>query len=180
MPPLEVREVCEAHRARIHRAALTLTGNPWDADDLTQETFLALARRPDSFGGRSRVFTWLYGILLNLDRHRRRRSAAGQRVLRVVWDQETVERAEQSASAAVETREWQTSLWARVADLPDGQRHALALRFSAELSYEEIADVLGCPLGTVKSRIFHGLERLREMLADDQREATDQLRRRPR
>ena len=43
-----------------------LTGNPWDADDLAQETFLVVARRGADFEGRSSLYTWLYGILLNL------------------------------------------------------------------------------------------------------------------
>ena len=53
-------------------------------------------------------------------------------------------------------------LWSKVAQLPDGQRQTLVLRFSEGLRYEEIADVLGCPLGTVKSRIHNGLLRLRQ------------------
>ena len=54
-----------------------------------------------------------------------------------------------------------------MARLPNGQRQVLVLRFSEHLRYDEIAEVLECPLGTVKSRIFHGLAALREMLAED-------------
>jgi len=54
-----------------------------------------------------------------------------------------------------------------VARLPDGQRQALVLRFSEHLSYEEVAKALGCPLGTVKSRIFNGLQSLKSMLSAD-------------
>ena len=164
MKPLDIEAASEQHFARIHRAALVLCGNPWDADDLAQETFLILARQQASFQGRSSVYTWLYGILLNLDRRQRRRYGLGRRKLRVLWENHSEEIAAPGADAAAEVAEWKRSLWARVALLPDGQRQALVLRFSAGLRYEEVAEVLECPLGTVKSRIFHGLAALRRIL----------------
>ena len=62
-------------------------------------------------------------------------------------------------------------LGAVVALLPEGQRQSLVLRFSEGLRYEEIAEVLECPLGTVKSRIFHGLAALRRILDSEGEEA---------
>ena len=162
---LDVRNAIEEHFPRIHRAALMLTGNPWDADDLAQETFLVLARQASCFAGRSSLYTWLYGILLNLERHERRRNGLHRRKLQVLWDGEPAEgRAIPAADVGAEVAEWKKSLWSFVARLPDGQRQALVLRFSERLAYHEIAEVLGCPLGTVKSRIFNGLVTLREML----------------
>ena len=64
---LDLGRVWEEHAERIRRAALMLCGNPWDADDLAQETFLVLADNPARFAGRSRLSTWLYGVLLNLE-----------------------------------------------------------------------------------------------------------------
>ncbi len=162
---MNVHETAERYFARIHRAALVLCGNPWDADDLAQETFLVMARESHKFGGRSSVYTWLYGILLNLDRRHRRQHGMRRNKLKVLWNNEgSVERSTPAAETAIEATEWKRSLWGRVADLPDGQRHALVLRFSEQLPYEEIAAVLECPLGTVKSRIFHGLAALRELM----------------
>lgn len=157
--------------ARIHRAALVLSGNPWDADDLTQETFLVLARQAGHFQGRSSIYTWLYGVLLNLDRRQRRRYGMQRRKLRVLWGDQPAAPAMPGADAAVEVAEWKQSLWARVAQLADGQRHALVLRFSEGLRYEEIAEIQECPLGTVKSRIFHGLAALRRVLDAEGEEA---------
>lgn len=162
----------EEHFPRIYRAALVLSGNPWDADDLAQETFLILARQGHKFEGRSSLYTWLYGVLLNLDRRERRRYGLRRRKLRVLWDNEpSAEQSSPGADAAVEVAEWKKSLWARVARLPDGQRESLVLRFSEGLRYEEIAEVLDCPLGTVKSRIFHGLAALRRLLDEEGEEA---------
>ena len=86
----------------------------------------------------------------------------------VLWQNEpNRERTVPAAETRIEVAEWKESLWAWVDRLPDGQRHALVLRFSEGLRYDEIAEALDCPLGTVKSRIFHGLAGLRQMLADD-------------
>jgi len=163
--PLDVEQTIQQYFPRIHRAALVLSGNPWDADDLAQETFLVMARQIQQFEGRSSLYTWLYGILLNLDRRERRRYGLRRRKLQVLWDNEpTQPRTTPAAETAVEVTEWKNSLWARVAKLPDGQRQALVLRFSEQLRYDEIAEALDCPLGTVKSRIFHGLLALRQVM----------------
>lgn len=154
---------------RIHRAALVLSGNPWDADDLAQETFLIYARGPEKFQGRSSIYTWLYGILLNIERKQRRRRGMHLQKLQVLSDNTDPARlVSPPAEAAIEVSEWKSSLWIYVARLPDGQRQALVLRFSEGLRYEEIADILECPVGTVKSRIFHGLAALRNALKSDQ------------
>ncbi|MEX2188160.1 MAG: RNA polymerase sigma factor [Pirellulales bacterium] len=165
---IDVDEVTREYFARIHRAALVLTGSPWDADDLAQETFMVLTRSADRFEGRSNVYTWLYGILLNLDRRERRRAGMRNRKLRTAWEAAPKgERSVPSAETPIEVAEWKKSLWAVVAQLPDGQRETLILRYSEHLSYEEIAGVMKCPVGTVKSRVFHGVASLREKLADD-------------
>jgi RNA polymerase sigma-70 factor (ECF subfamily) len=163
---LDVRQITEEYFARIHRAALVMTGNPWDADDLAQETFMVLAGQIDRFQGRSSIYTWLYGILLNLERRKRRREGTWRRKLRVLWggDASPTE-AGAEAESPVEIAEWQRSLWAQVAKLPDGQRQTLVLRFSEHMSYEEIAEVLICPVGTVKSRMHHALASLRDRLS---------------
>jgi RNA polymerase sigma-70 factor (ECF subfamily) len=152
-----------------------LSGNPWDADDLAQETFLVLARQWHNFQGRSSLYTYLYGILLNLERRHRRRDGMKRRKLRVLWGNEPAERTTPAAETAIEVAEWKQGLWAHVAKLPDGQRQALVLRFASHLQYDEIADVLECPLGTVKSRIFHGLAALREMLSGEEHNGAGQI-----
>jgi RNA polymerase sigma-70 factor, ECF subfamily len=160
---IDIEQLTVEFLPRIHRAALVLTGNPWDADDLAQETFLAAAGQLEEFQGRSSPFTWLYGVLLNIERRRRRRGGVLRRKLRVLWAGEPESRAP-PADAAAEVAEWKHSLWAAVARLPDAQRQALVLRYSEQLRYDEIAAVLDCPLGTVKSRIYNGLAALRENL----------------
>jgi RNA polymerase sigma-70 factor (ECF subfamily) len=168
VPSLDVDAITAEYFDRIHRAALVMSGNPWDADDLAQETFMVMARQPDRFEGRSSVYTWLYGILLNLDRRERRRKGTHHRKLSVLWeDGAGTEKSTPAAETSIEVEEWKRSLWSFVAQLGDGQRQALILRFSQGLRYDEVAEILDCPLGTVKSRIFNGLAALREMIGPE-------------
>lgn len=171
-PQLNLPELIAEYFERIRRAALVLTGNPWDADDLAQEVFLIVAEAPDRFRGESKLFTWLYGVLLNLYRKQRRRAGMHQRKLQELQDQQTVDTAP-AAEAAVEAEEWKRSLWAQVAELPDRQREVLVLRFSEGLQYDEIAEVVRCPIGTVKSRIYYGLSALRDGLPQGVEEIPD-------
>jgi RNA polymerase sigma-70 factor (ECF subfamily) len=165
---MDVDDLVRQYFDRIHRTALVLTGNPWDADDLAQETFLILSRDSDRFGGRSSVFTWLYGILLNLERRQRRQAGTLRRKLQTLREQASErKKSNPSAETPIEVAEWKDSLWNHVASLPDGQRQAMVLRFSEGLQYQEIADVLDCPVGTAKTRVFHGLRKLRELIGDD-------------
>lgn len=162
---IKIEETIDEHFDRIYRAALILSGNPWDADDLAQETFMIFSSQIDRFEGRSTVYTYLYGILLNLDRRERRKFGTRNRKLRVVWENESQNpHLSPAAEAKLEVDEWKKSLWSWVEKLPNGQRQVLVLRFAEQLRYDEIAESLSIPVGTVKSRIFHGLATLRSML----------------
>ena len=165
--PLPIDQLWAEYAERVRRAALMLTGNIWDADDLVQETFVTVADTAKPFEGRSAVYTWLYGILLNLDRRRRRRLGMHQRKMDDLRRQmESAPASFPSADAPVVASEWKNSLWAQVHQLPEGQRQALVLRYSEELKYDEIAEIMQCPVGTVKSRVFHGLLALRRSMAE--------------
>ena len=86
----------------------------------------------------SGVYTWLYGILLNLERSQRRRRGLIRQKLQVVWhDESENRRASPTSETVAEVAEWKRSLWSHVAELPDAQRYALTLRFSEQLSYAD-------------------------------------------
>jgi RNA polymerase sigma-70 factor (ECF subfamily) len=112
------------------------------------------------------VETWLYAILINQHRRRlRTKSRLERRLLRwIEWAWSAPE--ETPPEKRMELEEWRESIWRRVAELPEPQRHAIVLRYSEELSYEEIAQVLGCPVGTVKSRLHHAMAALRVELVE--------------
>ena len=167
MTPTEIDNAVREHFPRIHRAALVLSGNPWDADDLAQETFLVFSSQSDRFEGRSSLYTWLYGILLNLDRRERRNGGLRRAKLRTLHEQSDPQRQTvPGAEIPIAVAEWKQSLWAWVSKLPTAQRQTLVLRFSEGLRYEEIATAVACPVGTVKSRIFNGLAGLRTLMQE--------------
>ena len=158
-------KLIEAHYSRIRRAALLLTGAPWDADDLAQETFLEAAGARRRFQKESGAYTWLYAILLNRVRRWRRRQAR-RRKLAQLW-QRLRHKVEAPADHEIQLREWRQNLWAQVAELSTEHHEVLVLRYAEGLTQEEIAQVVARPTGTVKSRLHHALLALRRRLADE-------------
>ena len=153
----------------LYATALRLTRNPADAEDLVQDTFVKALRFSDRFAAGTNLKAWLYTILLNTWRNRRR--AAARNMVEV--DSLRVEAAAGSAGpAALETPEQilmradvrgdlQTALDA----LPEVFREAVWLRDVEEFTYAEIAGMLGIPIGTVMSRISRGRRLLFERLS---------------
>ncbi len=163
MEECELNALIERSYDRIVRAAMVLCGNCADAEDLAQETFLQAVKARESFVGRSLPDTWLYAILLN--NHRKQQRSVARRWKRMVtWFHEQPQPESIDAAQRSEEIEWQDSLWASVATLAKPQQDAIVLRYSEGLSYDEIATILKCPIGTVRSRLHHGLKSLRQRL----------------
>lgn len=159
----ELEQLIEQCYSQIRRAALVMSGRPWEADDLAQETFLQAIQGWSRFAGNSRVETWLYGILMRVQSKRKRSTGrAWNRWLQ--WFQGRPTESMDGAKQCLELLEWQESLWPAVARLPLVQQQVLILRYSEDLSLSEISEVLGCPTGTVKSRLHHGLCTLQRLL----------------
>jgi RNA polymerase sigma-70 factor (ECF subfamily) len=128
------------------------------ADDLAQETLIAAWRSLHRFDGRCRFSTWLFGILRNCNLKqvaKRGQSGLDDSSLDVV------PAATSSPAQVAEQADDARQLREAVAMLPEEHRLVIELRFFAGASLEEIAAELNCPLGTVKSRLHHGLEKLR-------------------
>jgi RNA polymerase sigma-70 factor (ECF subfamily) len=160
---LDLEQLAQQCYARIWRAALLLAGESHEADDLAQETFVQAALGARRFRGDSDPFVWLYGILLNVHRKRRRRLGAWLRAMARWWER----RPSEGGLPAAGSGAWRERLWSVVHELPLPQRQAIVLRFAEGLSYPEIAQAVGCPVGTAKTRVFHGLRGLRERLKRD-------------
>ncbi|MCH1868012.1 RNA polymerase sigma factor SigE [Nocardioides sp. CFH 31398] len=157
-------EVVERHSARVFRLAYRLTGNRADAEDLTQEVFVRVGRSLSTFTPGS-IEGWLHRITTNvfLDQARRRQ--------RIRFDPLSDERAHRLAEsgpgpdAAYADRTFDEDVEQALAALPPEFRAAVVLCDVEGMSYEEIADVLGAKLGTVRSRIHRGRAMLRRELA---------------
>ncbi len=147
----------------VFNLALRMAGDAEEAADLTQEIFLRVHRYLGRFRGRSSLKTWVYRVALNRCRSRlrqraRRRRFAGTASFRELRD--PTRGPEELAVALDEGRRVQEAL----ARLPPAFREAVVLRDLEGLTYEEIAAAAGLRLGTVRSRIARGRERLRALL----------------
>lgn len=151
----------------LYGAALRLTRNADTAQDLVQDTYLKAIRARNRFSAGTNLKAWLYTILHNTWRNRRRDGARS----RVDFDSEVVEQAAEGsnvgAASRVETPETlllretlDVDLQAALDALPEAFREVVWLRDVDELSYQEIADVLAVPIGTVMSRLSRGRKQL--------------------
>jgi RNA polymerase sigma-70 factor (ECF subfamily) len=147
------------HLRPLFAAAYRMTGNAHDAEDLVQETFLRAYRAFDRFAPGSNARAWLQTIL------QRVRTDAFRRTRR---RPQTVELTGEGPAAAAPQHALDSgreALERALRALPEAFRTAVVLRDVQELSYAEIAEALGVPVGTVMSRIHRGRALLREALA---------------
>ena len=159
-------EVYARFEEMVYNLAFRLSGNYEEAADLTQEIFLRVYRHLGSFGGRSSLKTWIFRIAVN---HCRDRLSRWRPLTQPLGDDpgegevayaDPSRGPEELAVAADEGRRVAEGL----ARLPPAFREAVVLRDIEGLSYEEIAEVLGVRIGTVRSRIARGRDQLRVLL----------------
>jgi len=152
----------------IFALAYRTLGREEDARDVTQETFLRAFRALSGFKGDAKFSSWLYRIALNLCRDwiRKERRAPlvavpeGVEVEQLAAERGPVETVEDLAARAELGREV-----ARAMEyLPTEQRQAIILKEYHGLTFQEIADLMKCPLSTVKTRVYQGLSTLRKQL----------------
>jgi RNA polymerase sigma-70 factor, ECF subfamily len=149
------------HAAALWRCALALGKDSHWAEDLVQETLVEAWRSLARFDGRCRFSTWLYGILRHrFLKGRRRQSAMRLSASDALGQTQCPAR---SPDHSAEVSEDAERVRQAVTSLPEEHRLVVELRFFAGATLEEIAAALGCPLGTVKSRLHHALEKLRHM-----------------
>ena len=148
--------VAEYHRA-VYAYAYRLTGSVQDAEDLTQQTFLAAMRKTEQLREADKARSWLFAILRNCflrDRQRRRPMVAADWA--VIMDP-----APASQVADLADHDW---LQQALEELPESQRIVVTMYYFEECAYREIADQLNIPIGTVMSRLARAKEHLRAAL----------------
>jgi RNA polymerase sigma-70 factor (ECF subfamily) len=158
------------YQRRIFHLIYRLTQDPAVVETIAQEVFLKAYRSISSFRGSSRFYTWLYRIAVNTSlSHIKKEAALESRERTVEYDlQASNLQAESMKPEDPEElflrKEFFKHLLDSLRRLPEELRTALVLREFSGMNYEEIAEVMQIPLGTVRSRIFRGRARLREML----------------
>jgi RNA polymerase sigma-70 factor (ECF subfamily) len=155
---------------KIHGAAFRVLGSHEDAREVSQEAFLKAYRGLGGFEHRARFSSWLYQIALNLCRDRLRRKRGRHMVsLDEVGEDEGARLlgSAPSIQREVETLDLSRRVARAVAELPAEQREVIVLKEYQELTFVEIAEVLGTPVSTVKTRLYRGLTQLRRRLERD-------------
>ena len=158
----------------IYALAYRTIGREEDARDVCQETFLRAFRALPGFRGQAKFSSWLYRIALNLCRDWVRR----ERRTPVVQPPENVDLIELAAAAEpsesiedlVARKDLSRQVERAMALLPEEQRTAIVLKEYHGLTFQEIAELVGCPLSTVKTRLYQGLSVLRRRLERRQAE----------
>lgn len=155
--PLLTRLVDE-HYALLYRYAYRLCGSSTEAEDLTQQTFLAAAVKFDQLRDTERAKSWLFTILRNHYLKRLRHEAT------IRWES-LDDAVDHTRDEGIDTEIDSEHLQRTLNEMPEEFRSTLILFYFDEFSYQEIAEQLGVPLGTVMSRLSRGKAYLRKHLA---------------
>jgi RNA polymerase sigma-70 factor, ECF subfamily len=172
------------YQRRIERLVTRMLRDPMAIEDVAQETFIRAWRALPQFRGESAFYTWLYRIAINTAKKaladRKRDPVVAESTLVSTEDGEEPSRLENELSdgetpdAVLASKEIAAAVNAAIDALSEDLRQAVVLREIEGLSYEEIAAVMNCPIGTVRSRIFRAREaiaaRLRPLLGTRQGE----------
>ena len=162
-PLPDLRAMLVAHGERLLRSAYLLCGNRTDAQDLVQETLLQAVKSASRFRGDSTTYTWLHGILVNLNRRRWRREK------RYVSDESLV--GETPCHDSEDTRTDQEFRAARLAQaiqaLSPEHREVIVLRYYENLKLQDIAAQTNTSVGTIKSRLHYALGCLEKLVPEE-------------
>ena len=170
-------ELVQLYTQKLYRLAYGLLGNHHDAEEVVQDSFVRAYRGLENFRGDSSFETWMHRITMNLARnkfHWNRRRGSGINVS-LSNSGDPAEDGENGAELdlpdssyspdrLMQKAETQRNVIDGMNSLPESLREAMVLRHVKDMPYEEIAVILNCPVGTVKSRIARGRELLREYL----------------
>jgi RNA polymerase sigma-70 factor, ECF subfamily len=169
------RRLVERYQRRAYAVALGMVHDHDDARDICQEAFLRVHRNLATFEGEAQFFTWMYRIVMNLciDHLRKKRGE------RVEFDDA---RANEEAAddvgiaprrtgfdpgRALSDKELRARIQAALKRLSPAHRAVLLMREVDGLSYKEMADIVGCSIGTIMSRLFHARKNMQRMLLED-------------
>lgn len=159
------RVLVERYSPRIYTLVSGMLANRSDVEDVVQEVFFKVHRKMDGFAWKSAFYTWLYRIALNtatdhLKKKRYRRTASLDELTGFDAPDEQCP----APASELDHQDLRRILAQAIGELPKKYRDILVLREYEQLSYEDIASVLGCSKGTVESRLFRARARLKDKI----------------
>jgi RNA polymerase sigma-70 factor (ECF subfamily) len=165
-----MEQLVRQYQNQVYNIAYGMLGNPEDAQDLSQDVFLCVWEKISQFQFKSRFSTWLYRIVTNLcinekNRQRRRQTVPMEMDDSQAWTPVDYVTPEREALLT----ERQEMLQAALAQLKPDYRRILVLREMEDMAYDELAKVLGCSIGRVKSRLHEARMELRTILQQKDR-----------
>jgi RNA polymerase sigma-70 factor (ECF subfamily) len=156
------------YQDRLYHTLRGMLGSTEDAYDATQDAFVHAFSRLETFRGQSAFYSWLFRIAVNAAVSRKRKSRRAPASIDAAREQSGTEPIDvhpaSEPSHAMEVSENQRLVRAALAELSDEFRTVLVLKEMEDLKYEEIAEIVGCPVGTVRSRIHRARAELRDKL----------------
>jgi RNA polymerase sigma-70 factor (ECF subfamily) len=149
-----------AYHPRLSRFLMNMTRRPQIVEEVLNDTLLVIWNRPDSFSGRSKLSTWVFGIAY------RKALKAMRRQDQPIEDEHAESRpsSETPADERLERSEVSRTLSKAISELSPDHRAVVDLCYFNELGYREIAEIVDCPVDTVKTRMFHARRRLKARL----------------
>jgi RNA polymerase sigma-70 factor (ECF subfamily) len=161
-------ELVIRYQDRLFNALSGILGSPEDARDVAQDAFVQAFQKLKTFRGQSAFYSWLFRIALNAAASQKRRTRRKPASIDSTRDQSANDppdrRADAAPSHALEVDERRTAVQNALAQLPAEFRVPLVLKEIDGLKYHEIAVIIGCPVGTVRSRIHRARSELRQRL----------------
>lgn len=171
-------QLVQRYQRRIFNLVYRMLQQYEEANEITQETFLAAWQGLPSFRGEARFATWLYRIAYNCalkQLETRKRDRALQTALQAEQALEG-ESTFESASAQIDVREQQALVQEHLSHLPAKYRIVLILRHLQDMTYEEMAEILTMPVGTIKTHLFRARNLLKERLLGADRDVSTRTR----
>ena len=168
-------ELVTRYRSRVFSMIYNMVHNEQDAWDLAQDSFVKAWKSIQRFRGHSSFYTWLYRIVMNvtIDWMRRKQVKAGStefddttRLKEIDPASKTAPKADALPYETMQRNEIQTRIDQAIAQLTPEHRAVILMKEIEEMQYHEIAETLGCSIGTVMSRLFYARKKLQNLLRD--------------
>jgi len=162
-----LKEIFEKYHKKVYRIAYGVVRQREEALDVVQEVFIKLFRSVKNFKGRSHFYTYLYRMVMNTAIDHKRK--AGKQFMSSLDEEgsfEPSDEAEKGPERILLQKELEERVKLAMDKLPAEQRAALIFRDVEGLSYQEMAEAMGCSIGTVMSRLHYGRKRMQDSLKD--------------